>query len=108
VNGNCSRRLQSSRGESGTFINSERLYPDKIYVEMNSQDAESLGIGTNQKALIASRRGEIIAAVFVTNTVQPGQLFIPMQRQYLKSCRSLLCDDCRKSCGIDSWCWQNV
>jgi assimilatory nitrate reductase catalytic subunit len=66
---------QTRTGKSAVL---RKLYPDGIYVEMNSQDADSLGIQTNQKALISSRRAEIVATVFVTNTVQPGQLFIPM------------------------------
>jgi anaerobic selenocysteine-containing dehydrogenase len=66
---------QTRTGKSAVL---RKLYPDGIYVEMNTQDAESLGIQTNQRALIGSRRGEIIATVFVTNTVQQGQLFVPM------------------------------
>jgi anaerobic selenocysteine-containing dehydrogenase len=66
---------QTRTGKSAVL---RKLYPDRIYVEINTKDAESLGIETNQKALISSRRGEIIATVFVTNTVQAGQLFIPM------------------------------
>ena len=45
---------------------------------MNPLDAEPLGIEANQKVLIASKRGQVTATVFITNTVQPGQLFIPM------------------------------
>ena len=56
----------------------KKLYPDHIYVEMNPLDAEPLGIEAKQKVLIASRRGQVTATVFITNTVQPGQLFIPM------------------------------
>jgi assimilatory nitrate reductase catalytic subunit len=45
---------------------------------MNPLDAKSLGTQANQKVLIASRRGQVTATVFITNTVQAGQLFIPM------------------------------
>jgi len=45
---------------------------------MNPLDAEPLGIEASQKVLIASRRGLVTARVFITNTVQAGQLFIPM------------------------------
>jgi anaerobic selenocysteine-containing dehydrogenase len=45
---------------------------------MNPLDAEPLGIEANQKVLIASRRGEVTATVFITSTVQVGHLFIPM------------------------------
>jgi DNA-binding transcriptional LysR family regulator len=40
--------------------------------------AECLGIKANQKVLIASRRGQVTATVFVINAVQAGQLFISM------------------------------
>ena len=56
----------------------KKLYPEHLYVQMNPLDAEPLGIETNQKVLIASRRGQVTARVFITNTVQAGQLFIPM------------------------------
>jgi assimilatory nitrate reductase catalytic subunit len=45
---------------------------------MNAVDSERLGIQSNQKVLISSRRGQVTATAFITNTVQPGQLFIPM------------------------------
>ena len=57
---------------------SGQLYPEHLYVQMNPLDAEPLGIETNQKVLIASRRGQVTATVFITNTLQAGQLFIPM------------------------------
>jgi anaerobic selenocysteine-containing dehydrogenase len=57
---------------------SGQLYPEHLYVQMNPLDAEPLGIETNQKVLIASRRGQVTATVFITNTVQAGDLFIPM------------------------------
>ena len=33
----------------------KKLYPDHIFVEMNSLDAEPLGIEANQKVLVASK-----------------------------------------------------
>ncbi len=66
---------QTRTGKSAVL---NKLYPDQIYVEMNPVDAKSLGIRANQKALIASRRAKVTATVFITNTVQAGQLFIPM------------------------------
>ncbi len=55
-----------------------RLYPAEIYVEINERDAETLGVASNAMVTIRSRRGTIRAAAFVTTTVQPGQVFIPM------------------------------
>jgi assimilatory nitrate reductase catalytic subunit len=66
---------QTRTGKSALL---KKLYPDHIYVQMNPLDAEPLGIETNQKVLIASRRGQVTATVCITNTVQAGQLFIPM------------------------------
>src|SRR5204862_2571801 len=55
-----------------------RLAPATCYVEMNPIDAARLKLQTNRKALVCSRRGSLTASVFVTATVQPGQVFIPM------------------------------
>jgi assimilatory nitrate reductase catalytic subunit len=66
---------QTRTGKSALL---KKLYPEHIYVQMNPLDAEPLGIETNQKVVVASRRGQVIATVFITNTVQAGQLFIPM------------------------------
>ncbi|TWT31077.1 Nitrate reductase [Posidoniimonas corsicana] len=56
----------------------KKLYPKNVYVEMNPADAAAAGLESYDKAVVWSRRGELIATVFVTPTVQPGQLFIPM------------------------------
>jgi assimilatory nitrate reductase catalytic subunit len=66
---------QTRTGKSAVL---KKLYPDQIYVEMNPLDAEPLGIEANQKVIVASRRAEVTATVFITSTVQVGQLFIPM------------------------------
>ena len=66
---------QTRTGKSAVL---KKLYPDQVYVEMNPLDAEPLGISANQKVLVTSRRGQVTATVFITSTVQPGQLFIPM------------------------------
>ncbi len=55
-----------------------KLYPAKVYVEMNPLDARRLGIAAGQSVIVASQRGELACAVVVTPTVQAGQLFIPM------------------------------
>ena len=41
-------------------------------------DAARLGIEANSLITIASRRAKITASAFLTTTVQPGQIFIPM------------------------------
>jgi anaerobic selenocysteine-containing dehydrogenase len=66
-------------GPHGKIRRAQKLDPDHIYVEMNPLDAEPRGIEANQKVLIASRRAEVAATVFLTSTVPAGQLFIPMR-----------------------------
>jgi assimilatory nitrate reductase catalytic subunit len=55
-----------------------QLYPQNIYVEINPSDAKAHGIAANAVVAIESRRGAIKANAFLTNSVQPGQIFIPM------------------------------
>ena len=54
------------------------LAPENCYLEINPADAERLGIAPQAKVLVKSRRAELVATAFVTGTVQPGQIFIPM------------------------------
>ncbi len=55
-----------------------KLYPAKAYVELNPRDAEGLRIAPNSVVIIASRRAEMEATAFVTETIQAGQIFLPM------------------------------
>lgn len=55
-----------------------KLYPAEIYIEINPGDARRLGIGPDQRVVVRSQRGSIVARAFVTHTVQPGQVFLPM------------------------------
>jgi assimilatory nitrate reductase catalytic subunit len=55
-----------------------KLAPAGVYVEMNPDDARRLDIAANSKVRVVSRRGELTVTVFITPTVQRGQLFIPM------------------------------
>jgi assimilatory nitrate reductase catalytic subunit len=54
------------------------LYPSDVYVEINPQDARREGIHPNARVVVKSQRGHIAATAFVTRTVRPGQLFVPM------------------------------
>ena len=56
----------------------KKLYPDHIYVEMSSIEAKRLDIEANQKVLLAPRRRQVTATACITNTVQAGQVFVPM------------------------------
>jgi assimilatory nitrate reductase catalytic subunit len=55
-----------------------RLSPSELYVELSPSDATALGISPQEWVEVRSRRGAVRARAFVTNTVQPGHVFIPM------------------------------
>lgn len=54
------------------------LYPADGYAEINPVDARARKIASNDRVIVSSRRGSIEVRAFVTHTVQPGQVFIPM------------------------------
>ncbi|HEY0455427.1 MAG TPA: molybdopterin-dependent oxidoreductase, partial [Verrucomicrobiae bacterium] len=55
-----------------------KLGPSRIYVEMNPADARRIGVRSGEIVSVSTRRGEARAAVVITATIQPGQLFMPM------------------------------
>ena len=55
-----------------------KLYPARVYVELNPADARVRGIVTGDTVRVESRRGRISATAFVTRSVQPGHVFVPM------------------------------
>jgi len=55
-----------------------KLYPQKIYVEINPRDARHLCIVPEQSVRIESQRGQLVAKAFVTNSVPEGHIFLPM------------------------------
>src|SRR6185295_11080388 len=65
---------QTRTGKSAVL---RQLHPEKIYVEINSRDATRFGIRPQQMVEVRSRRGKLAARVFITDTVQPGHVFIP-------------------------------
>ena len=79
--------LMTGRGTSSQWHTNTRtgksdvlrkLYPSQCYVEMNPHDAHNLGVRKNSVVRISSQRAAIRAMAFVTPTIQPRQLFIPM------------------------------
>ncbi len=48
------------------------------YVEISSDDAQSLDVATGDLVRVTSRRGEIVVKAMVTDTVRDGAVFIPM------------------------------
>jgi assimilatory nitrate reductase catalytic subunit len=62
-----------------------QLRPAGIYVELHPHDAQQLGLAPDGAVRVRSRRGSLIARAFITPTIQPGQVFIPMH--YLETNR---------------------
>ena len=56
----------------------KKLYPAKLYVEINPTDARKRGIKPQDTVIVLTQRGRLRATAFVTPNVQPGQLFLPM------------------------------
>jgi len=54
------------------------LYPANPYLEINPADAARLGLTANAQVVVVSRRARMQCAAFVTASVQPGQIFVPM------------------------------
>ncbi len=48
------------------------------YVEISPVDAAALGIAPDSRVEVCSRRGRMTARAFVTHTVKPRQVFVPM------------------------------
>jgi anaerobic selenocysteine-containing dehydrogenase len=55
-----------------------KLAPAELYVEVNPKDARTLNVRPNDMVKVTSPRGSITARAFVTNTVRPGHVFLPM------------------------------
>lgn len=82
-----------------------KLRRRSIYVEINPQDARRLGIASETQVMVTSRRGRLTARAFVTATIQPGQVFIPMH--YVEANQLTLAafdacsrQPCYKSCAV--------
>jgi assimilatory nitrate reductase catalytic subunit len=66
---------QTRTGKSAVL---RKLYPAEAYVEIHPEDASRMGIEPGTPVRITSRRASIVAAAFLTETVQPGHIFLPM------------------------------
>jgi assimilatory nitrate reductase catalytic subunit len=55
-----------------------KLYPINPFVEVNPADARDLRIAQNERVVVESQRGRMVAAAFLTHAVRRGQVFIPM------------------------------
>jgi assimilatory nitrate reductase catalytic subunit len=56
----------------------QQLAPRDPYVEINPDDARRDGIRPHQDVIVQSQRGHLRAKAFVTYSVRPGQVFLPM------------------------------
>ncbi|MGJ8656358.1 MAG: molybdopterin oxidoreductase family protein [Akkermansiaceae bacterium] len=56
----------------------KKLYPESVYIEINPSDAAKLNIKSNQQITVSSTRATVEATAYISNSVQPGQLFMPM------------------------------
>jgi assimilatory nitrate reductase catalytic subunit len=66
---------QTRTGKSAVLA---KLAPRSVYVELNPDDARRLRIRPHEWVRVESQRGSIRGRAFVTPTVQPGQVFVPM------------------------------
>jgi assimilatory nitrate reductase catalytic subunit len=66
---------QTRTGKSDVL---RKLYPQRLYVEINPNDARSLGITPNEMVSVESQRGRVVAQAFVTPSVPVGQVFVAM------------------------------
>ena len=66
---------QTRTGKSAVL---RKLHPAQVYVEVNPADAKARGVVTSDTVRIESRRGRVSATAFVTRSVQPGHVFVPM------------------------------
>ena len=66
---------QTRTGKSAIL---RKLYPPDAYLEMNSVDANSLGIVDGNMVEVSSRRGVVHLRAVITSSVQRGQVFAPM------------------------------
>jgi len=66
---------QSRTGKSDIL---KKLYPASVYVEISPSDATKLNIEANQMVTLSSSRATIQATAYISNSVQEGQMFMPM------------------------------
>lgn len=58
------------RSAPGTFI-------DRLYIEINPEDARRLGVGEKDTLRVASKRGVVEGEAMMTDRVPPGTVFLP-------------------------------
>lgn len=66
---------QTRTGKSAIL---RKLYPQDAYLEVNHQDADSLGLFDGDQVEVSSRRGNVQMRTVITPSVRPGQVFAAM------------------------------
>ena len=66
---------QTRTGKSAVL---RRLAPAEDHVEINPSDAKDRGIATSDIVEVSSRRAQIKVRAFLTHSVKPGEIFLPM------------------------------
>ena len=66
---------QTRTGKSAIL---RKLYPQDAYLEVNQEDAKSLGLIDGDQVEVNSRRGSVPMRTVITPSVRPGQVFAPM------------------------------
>lgn len=56
----------------------KKLHPAQCYIEIHPEDAKALGIASQQRVRVSSRRGSINAIAVLTGGVPRGSVFMPM------------------------------
>lgn len=87
----------------------KKLYPANLYVEINPGDARKRGIKPQDNVVVMSQRGQVTASAFVTPSVQPGQLFLPMHYEEVNQLTDAVFDPYSKqpsykACAVQIHC----
>jgi assimilatory nitrate reductase catalytic subunit len=93
---------QTRTGKSDVL---RKLYPQKLYVEINPNDARTLGIAPNEVVSVESQRGRVTAQAFLTPSVPAGQVFLPMHESNMNQLTDAVFDPYSKqpnykSCAV--------
>ena len=67
-----------TRTRTGASKLLKKLSADAIFAEINPADATARGIAPDTIVKVLSKRGTVHVKAFVTETIRPGQIFIPM------------------------------
>jgi anaerobic selenocysteine-containing dehydrogenase len=74
--GSLSQWHTQTRTKRSDVLN--KLAPRELYIEISPVDARALGIRPDEKVNVRSRRATVEARAFITNSVRPGEVFMPM------------------------------